>query len=115
MNLPSNGGAPLESRYASRRSGTTGWDLRTLDAPQDAVPVAELLSTSTIAMSSDFSHALVNSNRKLAPGGVDGVGNLYRRDVETGALVLVATGLRYACSAARPGRTSTTADRPTSP
>ncbi len=95
MNLPTTQGAPLESRYASRRSPTTGWDLRPLDAPQDAVPVAQLLSTSTIAMSSDFSHALVNSNRKLAPGGIDGVGNLYRRDVETGALQLVATGLQY--------------------
>jgi hypothetical protein len=95
MDLPNNQAAPLESRYASRRNGTTGWDLRPLDVPQDAVPVAQLLSTSTIAMSSDFSHALVNSNRKLAPGGVDGVGNLYRRDVETGALELVATGLRY--------------------
>jgi hypothetical protein len=95
MNLPTTQGAPLESRYASRRSPTTGWDLRPLDAPQNAVPVAQLLSTSTIAMSSDFSHALVNSNRKLAPGGVDGVGNLYRRDVETGAYQLVATGLQY--------------------
>jgi WD40 repeat protein len=60
------------------------------------VPVAQLLGVSTIAMSSDFSHALVNSNRKLAPGGIEGGGNLYRRDVETGALELVATGLPYA-------------------
>jgi hypothetical protein len=95
MDLPGVQGSPLESRYASRRDPKTGWDLRPLDAPQNAVPVPQLLSTSTIAMSSDFSHALVNSNRKLAPGGVEGTGNLYRRDVETGAYELVATGLPY--------------------
>ncbi|HEV7492355.1 MAG TPA: hypothetical protein VGO10_01145 [Baekduia sp.] len=94
MDLPGTQGSPLESRYASRRT-SAGWDLRALDAPTNVVPAGQLLSTSTIAVSSDFSHALVSSNRKLAPGGVDGDGNLYRRDVETGAFELVATGLPY--------------------
>jgi hypothetical protein len=94
MDLPATQGSPVVSRYASRRT-STGWDIRPLDAPQEVVPAGQVLSTSTLAISSDFSHALVNSNKKLAPGGVDGVGNLYRRDVETGALELVATGLEY--------------------
>ncbi len=94
MDLPSTQSSPLESRYAGRRTGT-GWDVRPLDAPQNVVPAGQLLSSSTLAVSSDFSHALVSSNRKLAPGGVEGAGNLYRRDVETGAYELVATGLPY--------------------
>jgi hypothetical protein len=94
MDKPETQSSPLQSRYASRRT-STGWDLRPLDAPQNAVPGGELLATSTIAMSPDFSHALVSSNRKLAPGGVEGVGNLYRRDVETGSYELVATGLLH--------------------
>jgi hypothetical protein len=92
MDLPAVQSSPVESRYASRRT-STGWDLRPLDAPQNVVPGGQLLVMSMLAMSSDFSHALVSSNRKLAPGGVEGSGNLYRRDVETGAYELVATGL----------------------
>lgn len=92
MDLPGVQGSPVESRYASRRT-SAGWDLRPLDPPQNAVRAGELLGVSTMAVSSDLSHALVSSNRKLAPGGVEGAGNLYRRDVDTGALELVATGL----------------------
>jgi DNA-binding beta-propeller fold protein YncE len=94
MDLPGTQGSPLQSRYASRRT-SKGWDLRPLDAPQNPVPVPELLGASTIAMSPDFSHALVSSNRKLAPGAVEGAGNLYRRNVETGAYDFIATGLEY--------------------
>jgi WD40 repeat protein len=94
MDLPGVESAPVESRYASRRTDA-GWDLRPLDVPQNVVPPAQLLGVSTSAVSSDLSHALVNSNRKLAPGGVEGSGNLYRRDIETGALEFVATGFPY--------------------
>ena len=94
MNSPATQSSPVESRYAGRRT-STGWDLRPLDAPQDVVPAGQLLSTSAIAISADFSHTLVSSNRRLAPGGVDGSGNLYRQDVETGTYELVATGLPY--------------------
>jgi hypothetical protein len=94
MDLPGVQASPVQSRYASRRT-STGWDLRALDAPQNVVPVAQVLATSTMAVSSDFSHTLVASNKKLAPGGVEESGNLYRRDVETGAYELVATGLDF--------------------
>lgn len=94
MDLSGSQSSPVEVRHASRRT-STGWDLRSLDPPLDVVPSGQLLAMATIAVSSDFSHALVASNRKLAPGGVAGVGNLYRRDVETAALELVATGLPY--------------------
>jgi hypothetical protein len=94
MNFPGVQGAPVESRYASRRT-SAGWDLRSLDLPQNVVPAGQVLSVSTIAVSSDLSHVLVGSNQKLTPGAVEGSGNLYRRDVETGALEFVATGLPY--------------------
>jgi hypothetical protein len=94
MNLPGTQGAPIESRYASRRT-SDGWDLRQLDAPMDVVPFDLPISSSALAVSSDFSHALVSSNRKLTPGAVEGDGNLYRRNVETGAYDFVATGMPY--------------------
>jgi hypothetical protein len=94
MNLPGTQGSPIESRYASRRT-SDGWDLRALDAPLNVVDYEHPISSSAIAISSDFSHTLVSSSRKLAPGAVEGSGNLYRRNVETGTYEFVATGLPY--------------------
>jgi hypothetical protein len=90
---PDTAGSVNAARYAAVRS-VTGWELRQLDVPQavSRIPAATVFN-STLAVSADFSHALVGSDLKLAPGGVDGVGNLYRRNLATGSLELVATGL----------------------
>ena len=90
---PETESSPDAARYASVRS-PEGWELRQMDVPQavSKSPVAPMFNAS-LAISADFSHALVGSDLKLAPGGVDGTGNLYRRDLATGALELVATGL----------------------
>lgn len=81
------------ARYAAVRTDT-GWELRQLDVAQAVSkdPTAPIFNAS-LAVSADLSHALVGSELKLAPGAVEGVGNLYRRDLATGGLELVATGL----------------------
>jgi hypothetical protein len=94
MDLPGTQSSPIESRYASRRT-SDGWDLRPLDAPVDVVSFDQPVASSALAISSDFSHTLVSSNRKLTPEAVEGDGNLYRRNVETGAYDFVATGMPY--------------------
>jgi hypothetical protein len=73
----------LEARYVVRR-GATGWLPWTpTDPPQN---VARAISASaTQAVSPDFHHALVVSNRALTPGAYEGGGNLYIRDLDTGA------------------------------
>ncbi|MFL5872177.1 MAG: hypothetical protein ACJ75T_01705 [Solirubrobacterales bacterium] len=74
--------------HLSRR-GADGWlDWQPTDAPQDAVP--GLNEASTVGMSEDFEHALVISNRALAPGGIAGGGNLYVKDMATGDYTFVA-------------------------
>lgn len=90
---PDTAGSVNAARYAAVRS-PAGWELRQLDVPQavSKVPAATVFNAS-LAVSADFSHALVGSDLDLAPGGVNGVGNLYRRDLATGTLELVATGL----------------------
>jgi hypothetical protein len=94
MNLPSTASATKDPKYASLRTAD-GWSLRQLDVAQgveagDATPLFQ----STLAISADFSHALVASNIALTPGAVDGT-NLYRRNLQTGNLDLVATGLLF--------------------
>ena len=87
---PGTGSAPVQSRYLSTR-GADDWAFRALDAPQLQ---GQLLGTRlyfTLAVSEDGSRELVPSNRALAPGGVDGDGNLYLRDLEGGSYTLVAT------------------------
>lgn len=74
--------------HVSRR-GADGWlDWTPADAPQDAVP--GLNEASTAAISADFEHALVISNRVLATGGIAGGGNLYVKDLLTGDYTFVA-------------------------
>ena len=89
-------GSPVEARYASRRT-STGWDLRPLDRPagRRARPVSSS-SMSTIAVSSDFSHALVSQQPQARA-------RRRRRALATSTaatsrpapLELVATGLPY--------------------
>jgi hypothetical protein len=90
---PDTAGSTNTPHYAAVRS-PSGWELRQLDVPQAVAkdPAAPIFG-STLAVSADLSHALVGSDLKLAPGGVEGSGNLYRRDVASGNLELVATGL----------------------
>jgi sugar lactone lactonase YvrE len=85
---PDANGSRMRENYLSRR-GTSDWlDWLQTDAPQDAVP--GLWDASTTAVSSDFEHALVLSNRALTPGGFSGGGNIYIKDLRTGAYTFVA-------------------------
>jgi sugar lactone lactonase YvrE len=85
---PDANGSRFRENYLSRR-GTSDWsDWLQTDAPQDAVP--GLWDASTTAVSSDFEHALVLSNRALATGGFVGGGNIYIKDLRTGAYTFVA-------------------------
>ncbi len=84
-------GVPSESipgylRYVARR-GATAWSNRAIDPPYGPGTgyVQAVLGTSP-----DFSHALVASRYALAPGGIEGGGNLYMRDTRTGEYTLVA-------------------------
>jgi len=80
-------GAPLTPRYLSRR-GTSGWqDWQPLDPPQNVS--RGIILSATQAVSPDFTHALVVSNRALAPGAIENGGNLYVVDLQTGAYSLV--------------------------
>lgn len=74
--------------HLSRR-GPDGWlDWTPTDAPQDSMP--GLNEASTAAVSEDFEHALVISNRVLDAGGIAGGGNLYVKDLLTGDYTFVA-------------------------
>lgn len=94
MNLPGVEGAPQVTRYLGHRT-SAGWGLFPVDPPQNAVATAELMGAVTIAVSPDQSHALVVSNKKLAPGGVEGTGNFYRRDLASGAYETIASGADF--------------------
>jgi sugar lactone lactonase YvrE len=74
--------------YMSRRGATDWLDWNEIDAPQNAAP--GLFEGSTAAVSPDFNHALVVSNRALAPGGIVGGGNIYIKDLRTGEYTFVA-------------------------
>jgi hypothetical protein len=74
--------------YMSRRGATDWLDWQEIDAPQNAAP--GLFEGSTAAVSPDFGHALVVSNRALAPGGIVGGGNIYIRDLHTGEYTFIA-------------------------
>jgi hypothetical protein len=80
----------LQPKYFARRSAT-GWSLSPLDPPQLAPAEFAQMIRSTLAVSEDESTALVMTNKALTPDGVDGAGNLYLRDIATGAYELVAS------------------------
>ncbi|WP_445150619.1 hypothetical protein [Baekduia sp. Peel2402] len=79
----------VNARYLSRR-GSSDWLRWTSTDPPLSVPRA-IVGVSAHAISSDFDHALVVSNRALAPGATDGGGNYYVADLRTGAYTLVGT------------------------
>jgi hypothetical protein len=79
--------APSGARYVSRR-GMSDWDdWDPIDPPQNVV--RGVLDNATQAVSADFTHALVVSNRTLTPGGIEFGGNLYVVDLRTGVYTLV--------------------------
>lgn len=83
-------GAPtnlLVSYYLARRGAD--WTTTSLDLPQ--WPSQGLVAVDALANTSDLSRTLVMSGRALAPGGVEGNGNLYLRDNADGSLRFVAT------------------------
>ena len=73
----------LANRYLTRR-GPNGWmPWISPDPPQD---VSRIYTESvTQAVSPDFRHALVVSNRALTPAAYEGGGNLYIHDLDTGS------------------------------
>jgi hypothetical protein len=80
-------GAVLFSRVLSRRS-STGWlDWQPLDPPIKTETT--ITETVTHAVSPDFTHTMVVSNRVLAPGAIDGGGNIYIQDLDTGEYTFV--------------------------
>lgn len=68
--------------FLSRRGSDDWLNWQQVDPPQNTFP--NLNESGVTAISADFEHALVVSNRVLAPGGIDGGGNLYVKDLQTG-------------------------------
>jgi hypothetical protein len=81
-------GSRIYQNYVSRRDASDWLDWLKVDAPQSAV--GGIFEASTAAISPDFEHALVVSNRDLAPGGIAGGGNIYIRNLHTGDYTFVA-------------------------
>ncbi|HEU4737933.1 MAG TPA: hypothetical protein VFS54_02495 [Solirubrobacterales bacterium] len=82
-------GSSQASRYLSRR-GPSGWnDPLPLDPPIN--PIRAITFGTTQAVSDDFEHTLVVSQKALTPDAVEDAGNFYVNDVDTGAYHLVGT------------------------
>lgn len=81
-------GAPQIPRYLVTRGDTNWLNWKPLDPPLQPSP--RLVSQTTLAISEDFQHALVVSNKVLAPGGFDHGGNLYVYNFNTGSYTFVA-------------------------
>lgn len=85
--LGSGEAAPLYPRYVAHRTAT-GWVNRATDPPQGAVSTPIKL---TVGVSDDGTKAVVISEKALAPGATEDGGNVYLRDVATGAYTTMAT------------------------
>ena len=81
--------APWMTRSISRR-GTADWNSGIPIDPPLGVQRSYTMQT-TLAISADFTHTFVITDRKLTPDGVEGSTNLYVRDLGTGSYTLVAT------------------------
>lgn len=85
-------GAPssvLFGYFLSRREGNpVDWGTSSLNSMQR--PFSLLRQYSLFANSLDLSHTLFGSRATLAPGAVEGDGNLYLRNNQTGEIELVA-------------------------
>jgi hypothetical protein len=78
----------LQARSMSRRGASSWLDWQHLDPPINVS--RSIIETGTHAVSADFTHAFVVSNRALTPGAIENGGNLYVKDLATGAYTLVA-------------------------
>jgi hypothetical protein len=81
--------APSALHFLSRRGESDWSDWHLLDPPM-AVS-RDLVNSLTLAVSSDFDHTMVVSNRALTPGAVEQGADIYLVDVRTGAYTLVGT------------------------
>lgn len=92
---PSNApSSVLWTRWLSRRSATGWLDWQPLDPPMKSL--SSTVNATTHAVSSDFTHSLVVSNRVLTPSGSNGPyedgGNIYIQNLETGEYTYVGGG-----------------------
>ena len=86
---PDANGVMIFQHFVVHR-GTDGWSSwKQTDPPQNLA--RGTFESSTLGISADYDHALVVSNRALAPGGIAGAANVYIFDVASGAYTLVAT------------------------
>jgi hypothetical protein len=94
LNSPGTDSSLKNPRYAEIRS-SDGWELKQLDLPFSIQQPANATAhfSSTVALSRDLTHALVASTSKLTPGAVEGAGNLYRRDIQSGKLEFITAGM----------------------
>jgi hypothetical protein len=81
--------APLLPRYVARRSAL-GWLSQATDPPLNANPNL-IVAKTTFGVSQDGSKAIVGSSKNLAPGAIEGKGNLYLLDIATGDYTTMAT------------------------
>jgi hypothetical protein len=90
--------SPLQSRYLALRDPATRWGASSqVDPPLLTHRLFLGAEHTTLAVSEDFSRALVVSNRKLTPDALavedTGGGNLYIRDTRNGSYTFVAGSL----------------------
>jgi hypothetical protein len=85
--LPGSSSATLANSYGARRS-STGWSVEHLDAP--IYTPSNQVFFPILAVSEDLNRVVQFSGRALAPGAIEGGGNLYLQDRRTGARTLIA-------------------------
>jgi Tol biopolymer transport system component len=86
--------APVINNYVATR-GPSGWSTRPVEAPQANEGLT--LGVPTQGVSEDLTSVLQSSALVLAPGAVQGQGNVYVSNTATGTRTLVGTsGGRYA-------------------
>lgn len=87
---PSDASSAPQAMHIMSRRGASGWsDWNPLDPPL-AISRA-IVSSPTLAVSDDFNHTLVVSNRALTPGAVEQGANIYVVDLRTDAYTLIGS------------------------
>lgn len=83
--------APWFPQYTSRR-GPDGWTTTDQELPLGVEDLqGSAIYGSVAGVSEDLSHSIVASRQALAPGAVEGQGNIYRRDLASDTYVLIGT------------------------
>ena len=84
--------AVIFTRYMSLRGSDDWLDWSPTDPPLDVAPNPSApIESVTQAISADFTHALVVSNRALTPGAEDGGGNIYLENLRTSEFTLIGS------------------------